>query len=165
MEDQSETPRRRLFDLVLFTYRGASRNEHPQMTQAPADTESKSESISRLVADWGLAWNLHRMDKAAHLVAVDVDFVNVAGRRLKGRAEFLEFHQQIHRTQMRDSVWTTLGHEARFVRDDFGIVHVEWRIEGDRNEDGSHRSARLGGFTWLVVPGNEGVEISAGHST
>lgn len=135
------------------------------MIQAPTDAASKIESISRLVADWGLAWNQHRMHQAARLVAIDVDFVNVAGRRLKGRAEFLDFHQEIHRTQMRDSVWTTLGHELRFVRDDFGIAHVEWRIEGDRNEDGSHRAGRLGVFTWLVVPVDEGFEISAAHNS
>jgi uncharacterized protein (TIGR02246 family) len=135
------------------------------MTQAPTDAASKIESISKLVADWGFAWNQHRMDDAARLVAIDVDFVNVAGRRLKGRAEFLKFHQEIHQTQMRDSVWTTLGHEVRFVREDFGIVHVEWRIEGDRNADGSHRAARLGVFSWLVVSVDEGFEISAGHNT
>lgn len=135
------------------------------MTQASTDAVSRIESISKLVDNWGLAWNQHRMDQAARLVAVDVDFVNVAGRRLKGRAEFLNFHQDIHRTQMRDSVWTTLGHEVRFVRGDLGIAHVEWRIEGDRNEDGSHRAARLGVFTWLVVPVDEGFEISAGHNS
>jgi uncharacterized protein (TIGR02246 family) len=135
------------------------------MIQAETKAASKIESISNLVADWGLAWNRHRMGDAARLVAIDVDFVNVAGRRLKGRAEFLEFHQEIHQTQMRDSVWTTLGHEVRFVRDDIGIVHVEWRIEGDRNADGSHRAARLGVFSWLVASVNEGFEISAAHNT
>ena len=40
-----------------------------------------------------------------------------------------------------------------------------WRIEGDRNEDGSHRAGRLGVFTWLVVPVDEGFEISAAHNS
>ena len=135
------------------------------MTQTASEAAAKTESISTLVAHWGDAWNRHRMDEAARWVAIDVDFVTVAGLRLKGRDEFVQFHQELHRTQMRDSVWTTLGHEVRFVHDVLGIVHVEWRMEGDRNQDGSDRAARLGVFTWLVVPVDNGFQISAGHNT
>src|SRR5258705_13410065 len=69
--------------------------------------------IGVLVEAWAAAWNAHDMQRAAALVAADVDFVTVAGRRLKGRDEFLPPPPRIHRRQMRDTTGATPGYEGR----------------------------------------------------
>lgn len=99
---------------------------------------------------WQHAWNHHDMDEIAMSVAPDVDFVTVTGLWLRSRAEFLEQHRGLHRTQMRDSRWTTLASTARLAREGLAVQHVEWCIEGDRNLDETPRSPRRGIFTWVV---------------
>src|SRR5258705_11909158 len=77
------------------------------------------------------------MEAAAALETPDVDFINVLGRWLKGRAEFAEHHRRLHCVQMRNSTWINLTHEIRFIHGDLAIVHLEWTIEGDQDPDGT----------------------------
>jgi uncharacterized protein (TIGR02246 family) len=121
--------------------------------------------IGVLVEAWAAAWNAHDMQRAAALVAADVDFVTVAGRWLKGRDEFLRHHRDIHRRQMRDTTWATLGYEVRRLREDFALAHLEWTISGERAADGAPRSARSGIFTWVVASTRGAWLITAAHNT
>jgi uncharacterized protein (TIGR02246 family) len=121
--------------------------------------------IDGLVSAWADAWNRHDMQAASALVALDVDFVNVLGRWLKGRGEFLTYHQQLHATQMRNSIWTNLNHEVRFLRDDLAIAHVEWAIEDDYDPNGNLRHPRTGLFTWVLSHDGELWRIVAAQNT
>jgi uncharacterized protein (TIGR02246 family) len=121
--------------------------------------------IGILVETWAAAWNAHDMQSAAALVAADVDFVTVAGRWLKGRDEFLRHHRDIHRRQMRDTTWATLGYEVRRLHEDFALAHLEWAISGERDADGAPRAARSGIFTWVVASTRDARLITAAHNT
>ena len=121
--------------------------------------------IDRLVSAWAVAWNRHDIHAASALVAPHVDFVNVRGRWLKGRKEFIDYHRQLHSTQMCDSTWTNLKHEVRFVHDDLAIVHLQWTIEGDYDLDGTPRYPRKGLFTWVLSRKHERWLIAAAHNT
>jgi len=122
-------------------------------------------AIDAVVQAWARAWNAHDIHHAATLVDADVDFVTVAGRWLKGRDEFLQHHHDIHQRHMRDTTWTTLGHEARMLRDEFALAHLEWTISGERHADGAPRPPRAGIFTWILAPVAGTWVIVAAHNT
>src|SRR5215471_1277491 len=107
-------------------------------------------AVIALIAAWADAWNAHDMAGAHTLLAPDIDFVTVAGLWLQGGAEFLSHHRAIHHGQMRQSEWTNLQHELRFVRADLCLVHLEWTIVGEREPNGTPRPRRYGVFTWLI---------------
>jgi uncharacterized protein (TIGR02246 family) len=132
--------------------------EHSAVCSAP-------DGIEALVAAWTTAWNRHDIEAVARLVMPNVDFVNVEGRWLKGRDEFVDHHRQIHRVQMRDSIWTNLGYETRLIGNDLAIVHVEWTIKGDRDPGGTARRPRHGLFTWVVSRTQNGWRIAAAQNT
>ena len=125
------------------------------MERNTSSTSPDSGPVSGLVQRWERAWNRHDMDDAASLVAPDVDFVNVAGLWLKGREEFLSWHRALHAMQMRRSVWTTLGSQARALHEGAWLAHVEWAIAGDLDLDGAPRQPRRGHFMWVVRNGVE----------
>jgi len=117
-----------------------------------------------LATAWQHSWNRHDAEGLAALVAPDVEFVTVAGLWLRGRQEFLVQHRRLHETQMRSSTWTTAASTVRMLGDGWALAHVEWRIEGDFDPDGTHRSPRCGIFTW-VLQLRPGTLILAGHNT
>ncbi len=127
-----------------------------QQRQAPPCEES---SLA-----WQGAWNRHDADALAALVTPDVEFVTVAGLWLRGRQEFLAHHRLMHATQMRDSLWTNIRATRRTLGGGHALQHLEWRIEGDFNPDGTRRAPRHGIFTW-VLQLRPSPLILAGHNT
>jgi uncharacterized protein (TIGR02246 family) len=105
------------------------------------------------------------MQCAAGLVDVDVDFVTVAGHWLRGRAEFLQHHQDIHRRHLRDSTWRAVAYTVRPLGDDLGLAHHEWTIIGERDPAGSPLPPRSGIFTWVVSRAGGSWLIAAAHNT
>jgi uncharacterized protein (TIGR02246 family) len=121
--------------------------------------------IAALVEAWASAWNAHDMAAAAALVAVEVDFVTVGGRWLKGRTEFLQYHEDVHRRHLRDTTWKTQGHAVRPLRDDLALVHQEWTISGEYDAHGRTLPPRSGIFTWVVARAAGDWRIAAAHNT
>jgi uncharacterized protein (TIGR02246 family) len=121
--------------------------------------------IESLVTAWTCTWNSHDMRAAAALVDVDVDFVTVAGRWLRGRDEFLDHHVRIHRLQMRETVWATHAYETRPLRDNLALVHLEWMITGELDLEGLPRLSRRGTFTWIVAEPGHSALIVVAHNT
>ena len=132
----------------------------PSFILEPADARM----LRGLAMRWQDAWNRRDMDELAASIAPDVDFVTVAGLWLRGRAEFLEHHKGLHRTQMRDSRWATVACAARLACAGLALQHVEWRIQGDRDPDGTPRPPRRGIFTWVVSLDAQ-PSILAAHNT
>jgi uncharacterized protein (TIGR02246 family) len=139
-------------------------NSRPLASIEPSRPEDANRAIVGLIEAWADAWNAHDMQRACGLVAADVDFVTVAGLWLKGGQEFLSHHREIHQMRMRDSRWTNLGYELRWLRDDLCLVHLEWTIGGDRDPDGTPRVRRYGLFTWLVERRGDSWNIIAVHN-
>jgi uncharacterized protein (TIGR02246 family) len=121
--------------------------------------------VQGLVEAWARAWNEHDMQAAAALVDVDVDFVTVAGRWLRGREEFFRHHQSIHERHMRETTWTTVGYALRPLYDDLVLVHQEWTITGESDSKGTQRPPRSGIFTWVVAYAGPIWLIAAAHNT
>jgi len=88
----------------------------------------------------------------------------VAGLWLRGRQEFLAHHRLMHVTQMRESLWTNIGATRRMLGGGHALQHLQWRIEGDFDPDGSPRPPRHGIFTW-VLQLRPSPLILAGHNT
>src|SRR5450755_1172091 len=125
---------------------------------------SPQRAASVLAERWQRAWNEHDMHSAAELLAPDADFVNVGGRWLRGREQFLEYHVRLHEMQMRDSTWSNLALTVRPLSAEVAVAHLEWRIEGDRDPDGRRREPRSGVFTWVLAMGGDVAVIAAAHN-
>ena len=123
------------------------------------------EAAAALAERWQSAWNRHRMESAATLLAPDADFVNVAGHWMRGRSQFLEHHVRLHQMQMRESRWTNLALTLRALSEQLALAHLEWRIEGDRDPDGRARAPRRGLFTWVIAFDGAKAVITAAHNT
>jgi hypothetical protein len=105
------------------------------------------------------------MQSAGELLAADADFVNVGGRWLHGRSQFLDYHVRLHEMQMRSSTWSNLALTVRALSADVVLAHLQWRIEGDRDPDGRRREPRCGVFTWVLAMDGDAALIAAAHNT
>ena len=131
-----------------------------------ADESTSPQRAAAVLADrWQRAWNGHDMHSAGELLASDADFVNVGGRWLRGRNEFVDYHVRLHEMQMRNSTWSNLALTVRQLSADVALAHLEWRIEGDRDADGGSREPRQGLFTWVLAMEGDRALIAAAHNT
>jgi len=121
--------------------------------------------IQQVVERWGDAWNRHDMARMAELVSDDADFVNVWGMHWHGRAEIEREHAERHRTQFKDSVWTTRDVRLQFIGLDVALVHLRWEMASGRDPDGTPRPPREGLFTWVMVKEPGRWRIRAAHNT
>jgi uncharacterized protein (TIGR02246 family) len=134
------------------------------MQQSTSQQQRQAPACQDPSLAWQGAWNRHDADALAAIVTPDVEFVTVAGLWLRGRQEFLAHHRIMHATQMRESLWTNIGATRRMLAGGLALQHLEWRIEGDFNPDGSPRTPRHGIFTWVLQSGPPPL-ILAGHNT
>jgi len=111
--------------------------------------------IQQIVERWREAWNDHDMARMATLVSDDADFVNVWGMHWHGRERIEREHAERHRTQFKDSVWTTREVKLQFLRPDVALVHLHWQMTPPRE----------GLFTWVLVREPAGWRIRAAHNT
>jgi uncharacterized protein (TIGR02246 family) len=137
----------------------------PVQTQVEDPLSDCRRQIASAIAGWEDAWNAHDAEALACLVAADVEFVNVAGRWLRGEREFLEWHRAIHRAHLRDSIWTTKQYMLRPLGNDLILVHLEWTIGRERGPDGRPDRQRSGIFTWLLSQQHGSWRIAAAHNT
>jgi len=130
----------------------------------PADAQTKTdeEAVRKLPQAFSDAWAKHDGHELAKMMADDVDFVTVATTYLHGRSDFEKFHVRLLSGRFKDSTITPLQTIVRFLRRDMAVVHWSWKIEGDKNPDGTLRQPRYGmmtlvaerrGSNWLVVVG------------
>ena len=128
---------------------------------ANAQTKSDEEAARRLPQAFCDAWAKHYGHELAKIMADDVDFVTVATTYLHGRADFEKFHTRLLSGRFKEASITPLQTTVRFLRPDMAVVHWSWKIEGDRNMDGTMRQQPRYGMmimvaekrkgTWLVV--------------
>src|SRR4051812_17707229 len=115
------------------------------------ESTSQQRAAAVLAERWQRAWNGHDMQSAGELLAPNADFVNVGGRWLRGRSQFIDYHIPLHEMQMRNSTWSNLALTVRTLSAQVALAHLEWRIEGDREPDGGRREPRQGVFTWVLT--------------
>lgn len=127
-----------------------------------AQTKADKEQASKLPQEFCDAWAKHDGHVLAQIMDRDVDFVTVATTYLHGRPDFETFHVRLLSGRFKDSTIAVLKTTTRFLRPDIAVIHWSWKIEGDKNPDGTLRQPRYGMMTlvaekkdgnWLVVVG------------
>jgi len=127
---------------------------------AGAQSKKDEDALRNLPQAFCDAWAKHDGHELAKLMAEDVDFVTVATTYLHGRSDFEKFHVRLLSGRFKDSTNTPLQTTVRFLRPGMAVVHWSWKIEGDKNPDGTLRQPRYGMMTmvaekrsgsWLVV--------------
>lgn len=125
-----------------------------------AQTSGDLEALRRLPQAFRDAFNEHDGQALGRIMAEDVDFVTVGLAWLHGRADFEKYHSRILGGRFKDVAYTILETHVRVIAPSVAVVRHSWRIEGDRNADGSSRAPRTGLMTmvaqkqqgtWLVV--------------
>jgi len=111
-------------------------------------------SLQALPATFERCWNTHNIDSMGTMLTEDVDFVNVAGNWLKGRAATVADHKDSHSMMFKNSVLTIDSINIKYVKPDLAILHVGWGLAGDRDPDGTPRNPRHGIFTWVATRNN-----------
>jgi uncharacterized protein (TIGR02246 family) len=127
-----------------------------------AQSKADEEAVRALPQAFCAAWAKHDGHALANIMAGDVDFVTVATTYLHGREDFEKFHVRLLSGRFKDSTITPIDITARFLRPNMSVVHWSWKIEGDKNADGTARQPRYGMMvlvaerqrgTWRVVVG------------
>ena len=127
-----------------------------------AQSKTDEEAVRKLPQAFSDAWAKHDGHELAKIMADDVDFVTVATTFLHGRPDFETFHVRLLSGRFKEAMITPLQTTVRFLRPDMAVVHWSWKIEGDKNPDGSARQPRFGMMIlvaerksgiWLVVVG------------
>ena len=130
-----------------------------------AQTNSDKEAVQALPRAFSAAWAEHSGHKLAEIMAEDVDFVNVRGVWLMGRANFEKYHTRILSGRFRDSTNTPLEIRVRFLRPDEAVVHWSWAIEGEKGADGSLQPKRSGIMTMVARKTDKGWKIIVAQNT
>ena len=138
------------------------------LLQAPVGSrQAASDAPFVAVANaWVEAWNAHDMNALAETVAEDVDLITVGGNWLRGRKAFQLHHAERHATNFRNSTFTNRNVRVQRLREDFVLMHVEWTISGDENQDGTPRPPSRGGiFTWILTQSKGRWVIRVAHNS
>jgi uncharacterized protein (TIGR02246 family) len=114
--------------------------------QSAADV-SAVRAIPQAFAD---AWGKGDAHQLSNLMSADVDFVTVGATWLHGRSDFETYHGRLLGGRFKGSVNTPLAVKERCLNGELCLLHWSWRLEGDRNADGSARPPRVGLMTMVV---------------
>ena len=117
---------------------------------AGAQGKADEEAVRKIPQAFAAAWAKHDGQQLSLIMADNVDFVDVAGDWLRGRADFALYHSRLLSVRFRESTLTPLEVSVRFLRPDLAVLHWSWRIEGDRNFDQTLRKPRFGLFTMIA---------------
>ena len=115
-----------------------------------AQNKTDEAAVRAVPQAFAAAWAKHDGHQLAKIMSEDVDFVNVGGDWLHGRADFELYHSRLLSGRFKESTITPLQTEVRFLKPGVAVLHWSWRIEGDRNEDLTPRKPRFGLFTMVV---------------
>src|SRR6516164_9675881 len=138
------------------------------LTSLSLDGQTKvdEEAVRKLPQSFCDAWAKRDGHELAKIMADDVDFVTVATVYLHGRTDFEKFHTRLLSGRFRDSTITSLESSERFLRPDMAVVHWSWKIEGDKNFDGTPRAApRFGMMTMVAQKRNSNWQVVVAQNT
>jgi uncharacterized protein (TIGR02246 family) len=117
---------------------------------AHAQTAADEAAVRQIPQAFSAAWAKHDGHQLGKIMAEDVDFVNVAADWLHGRADFEMYHSRLLSGRFKQSTVTPLEIKVRFLRPDLAVLHWNWKIVGDLNQDLTARKPRFGLFTMIV---------------
>ena len=118
----------------------------------PVQAQSKADraALDALPGRFSQAWATHDGSKLAALVSDNIDWVTVGGTWYRGKRDFELYHTRLLATRFKEAQWTALEHKVDFIRPDLAFVRWSWRMEGDKNFDGTARPPRVGLLTTVA---------------
>jgi uncharacterized protein (TIGR02246 family) len=119
--------------------------------EAPRYSTKDLAALQALPATFERCWNTHNIDSIGTILTDDVDFINVAGTWLRGKAATVYDHKDSHSMMFKNSVLNTDSVNIKYVKPDLAIIHFGWGLKGDLDPDGTPRKPRHGLFTWVVI--------------
>ncbi|TQM79307.1 uncharacterized protein (TIGR02246 family) [Saccharothrix saharensis] len=125
------------------------------------DTAGVAEAIEVFIS----GWNDHDLVRHFSVFAEDADFVDVVGRRMRGRAEIFADQSARHAQRFAESSVRTLDLDIRMLREDVALAHYRWEMVGDRGPDGSGTGVRRGIFTFTLCRESGAWLVVAAHNT
>jgi uncharacterized protein (TIGR02246 family) len=117
---------------------------------AAQQTKTDEAAVQQIPRAFVSAWATHDGHQLAKLMSDDVDFVNVGGDWMHGRADFELYHTRLLSGPFKTSTLKVLNSAVHFIRPDLAVLHWTWSIEGDGEEDPVTHAPRRGIFTMLV---------------
>jgi uncharacterized protein (TIGR02246 family) len=115
-----------------------------------AQDKTDEAAVHSVPQAFSAAWAKHDGHQLAKIMSEDVDFVNVNAEWLHGRADFELIHSRLLSGRFKQSTITPLKIKVRFLRPDLAVLHWNWKIVGDQNQDLTSRKPRFGLFTMIV---------------
>jgi len=122
-------------------------------------------AIRKCVMGMQEAWNHHDMKAFSNLFTEDADFVNVAGKWWKGRAEIGQKHAAVHATIFRVSTLSIDEIDVRFLTPEIAVAHVLTSLTGQKTPDGAAVAARKTLLTQVLQKRNGVWQIVASQNT
>jgi uncharacterized protein (TIGR02246 family) len=119
-----------------------------------AQSKADEKAVRGVPQAFAAAWAEHDGNQLGEIMAEDVDSVNVGADWLHGRRDFALFHSRLLSGRFKNSTLTPLEVSVRFLRPDEAVLHWNWKVVGDKNEDLSDRKPRYGLFTMIVEKRN-----------
>jgi uncharacterized protein (TIGR02246 family) len=136
------------------------------MTVAAAvDSASDEQSVRKVVADYGDAWNKHDPNAILSLFTDDADWVNVAGSWWRGQAEHRRGTTGVHEHVFKNAHGHIGEVVVRFPTRDTAVAIFTHDVEsfvlpdGSRNPGGNHR------LSFFLVKREERWLITSGQNT
>src|ERR1700730_6726910 len=102
-----------------------------------ARAQTDDEIVRKLPQAFCDAWAKHDGHQLATIMAEDVDFVTVAALWFHRRGGFEKYHSRLLSGRFKEATLTLLETEVRFLKPDMAVVHWSWKIEDDKNFDGT----------------------------
>ena len=132
---------------------------------ANAQNQSDEAAVRNIPQLFAAAWAKHNGHELAKIMSEEVDFVNVGGDWLHGRADFELYHSRLLSGRFKESTIVPLEAVVRFLRPDLAVIHWSWKIQGDKNEGLTPRKPRFGLFTMIVEKKDAGWLIVEAQNT
>ncbi len=101
----------------------------PLVAESALHAQNKTEeaTVRNVPQAFAAAWAKHDGHQLAKIMSEDVDFVNVGGDWLNGRADFELYHSRLLSGRFRESMITPLEIAVRFLRPNLAMLHWSWR--------------------------------------
>jgi uncharacterized protein (TIGR02246 family) len=130
-----------------------------------ARAQTDDEAVRKLPQMFCDAWAKHDGHQLATIMAEDVDFMTVGAHWFHGRADFEKYHSRLLSERFKEASLTLLQTEVRFLQPDMAVVHWSWKIDGDKNFDGTPRQRRLGMMTMVAQKRNATWKVIVAQNT
>lgn len=127
----------------------------PQDAAASAHDGDRA-AISKTVASFVDAWNVHDAHAFAMTFTKDADFTNVAGVHAHSRAGVEAFHAPVFAGMFKDSHQTNTIRSIRFLTPSLAAVDVDWEMTGAKTPDGKPIPRRKGLLNYVMARQSDG---------